>query len=110
MTSLEPSAGLLETAELLASGATTSAALVESALLRIAATQPTLNAFKVVRADAALREAEEADGRLSSGERLPLLGVPIAVKDDVDVAGEPTAFGCEGEFPPVEADASWSVA
>ncbi len=105
MTSLEPSAGLLETAELLASGATTSAALVESALLRIAATQPTLNAFKVVRADAAPREAEEADGRLSSGERLPLLGVPIAVKDDVDVAGEPTAFGCEGEFPPVEADA-----
>ncbi|HEV2784574.1 MAG TPA: amidase, partial [Actinophytocola sp.] len=29
----------------------------------------------------------------------PLLGVPIAIKDDVDIAGEPTAFGCAGDFP-----------
>jgi amidase len=37
-------------------------------------------------------------------ERKPLLGVPVAVKDDMDVAGEPTAFGCRGEFPPVAED------
>ncbi|NUS43439.1 MAG: amidase, partial [Mycobacteriaceae bacterium] len=36
---------------------------------------------------------------------LPLLGVPIAVKDDTDVAGEPTAFGCGGDFVPAAADA-----
>ena len=47
----------------------------------------------------ALREAAEADRRLAAGERLPLLGVPLAVKDDTDVAGEPTAFGCRGDFP-----------
>jgi amidase len=27
------------------------------------------------------------------------LGVPVAVKDDVDIAGEATAFGCAGDFP-----------
>jgi amidase len=30
--------------------------------------------------------------------------VPVAVKDDMDVAGEPTAFGCDGQFPPVARD------
>lgn len=104
-TTFTPSAGLVETAELLASGATTSAALLDSALEAIAATQPTLNAFKLVRADAVRLEAQDADRRLSAGERLPLLGVPIAVKDDVDVAGEPTAFGCEGVFPRAAEDA-----
>src|SRR5439155_23853820 len=42
---------------------------------------------------------------LAAGERLPRLGVPVAVKDDTDVAGEPTAFGCAGQFPPKEHDA-----
>ena len=52
-----------------------------------------------------MAEAARADRRLADGERLPLLGVPVAVKDDTDVAGEPTAFGCAGEFPPKERDA-----
>jgi amidase len=53
---------------------------------------------------AARGEAIEAERRLAAGERLPLLGVPIAIKDDMDLAGEPTAFGCEGEFEPCPAD------
>ncbi|MBB4891697.1 amidase [Streptomyces olivoverticillatus] len=97
--------GLAEQALALARGDVTSRALVEDALRRIADTQPTLNAFRRVRAEAALREADEADRLLAAGERgRPLLGVPLAVKDDMDVAGEPTAFGCAGDFPPQHAD------
>jgi amidase len=97
-------AGLAESARALADGEVTSRALVAQALARIEATQGSLNAFRVVRAEAALAEAEAADRELAAGARRPLLGVPVAVKDDMDVAGEPTAFGCGGEFPPVAED------
>ncbi|MDG4865789.1 amidase family protein, partial [Streptomyces sp. T-3] len=98
-------AGLAQTARSLADGETSSRAQVEQALARIEASQESLNAFRLVRAEAALAEAEAADKRLAAGERLPLLGVPVAVKDDMDVAGEPTAFGCRGEFPRKTEDA-----
>ena len=91
--------GLVDQVASLASGATSSVAATEATLSRIEATQPHLNAFKIVRGEKALEEAAEADRRLALGERLPLLGVPIAVKDDVDITGEPTAFGCPGDFP-----------
>ncbi|MFF5493772.1 amidase [Streptomyces aquilus] len=98
------SAGLVETARALADGAVTARALVERTLARIEAEQGSLNAFRVVRTEAALAEADAADKELAAGVRRPLLGVPVAVKDDMDVAGEPTAFGCRGEFPPVAED------
>ncbi|MFJ9717477.1 amidase [Streptomyces sp. NPDC101213] len=101
---LDRSAGLIETARALAAGEVTSRTLVERSLARIEATQGTLNAFRVVRAEAALAEADAADRELSSGARRPLLGVPVAVKDDMDVAGEPTAFGCAGAHPAVAED------
>ncbi|HLI31765.1 MAG TPA: amidase [Solirubrobacteraceae bacterium] len=88
----------------LAEGRASSLALVERTLADIAATQSSLNAFRVVCARRALADAAKADRRLAAGERLPLLGVPIAVKDDIDVAGLPTAFGCRGEFAPSERD------
>ncbi|KAF0845786.1 amidase [Nocardia caishijiensis] len=97
--------GLAELASALTHGTTTSVAAVTEALDRIEASQPTLNAFRVVRRAAALREAAEADARLAAGVRLPLLGVPVAVKDDTDVTGEPTAFGCGGEFARASEDA-----
>jgi amidase len=90
---------LAECAAALGRGATSSTELVGQALAQIEATQSSLNAFRVVRSAAARAEAAEADRRLAAGERLALLGVPVAVKDDVDVAGEPTAFGCAGEWP-----------
>ncbi|MGW0880160.1 amidase [Streptomyces sp. NPDC002671] len=99
------SAGLAESVRALAAGEVTSRALVEQALARIEAGRPTLNAFRVVRAQAALAEADAADRELAAGARRPLLGVPMAVKDDMDVAGEPTAFGCRGDFPPAAEDA-----
>ncbi|MFJ4685316.1 amidase [Streptomyces sp. NPDC088789] len=96
--------GLVATARALAEGEVTSRALVERALARIEATQGTLNAFRIVRGEAALAEADAADRELAAGVRRPLLGVPVAVKDDMDVAGEPTAFGCPGTFPPAAED------
>ena len=73
--------------------------LAEGALSRIEATQGTLNAFRIVRAEEARAEAAKADRRIAAGEEGALLGVPIAVKDDMDVAGLPTAYGCPGSFP-----------
>ncbi|GAA4894283.1 amidase [Streptomyces coeruleoprunus] len=99
----EADLGLAGQAEELRSGRVTSVALVQASLGRIEATRASLNAFRCVRADAALAEAEEADRRLAAGERLPLLGVPVAVKDDTDVAGLPTRFGCAGDIPPATA-------
>ncbi|MFF0818275.1 amidase [Rhodococcus sp. NPDC003318] len=95
---------LEDCARSLARGETTSVALVTRSLDAIDAGQPTLGAFRVVRRAAALAEAADADRRLAAGVRLPLLGVPIAVKDDVDISGEPTAFGCAGDFPAKTSD------
>ncbi|MEU1371289.1 amidase [Streptomyces sp. NPDC005803] len=103
-TDVETPAGLADSARALADGRTTATRLVTEALARIEASQDTLNAFRHLRADAALAEAAEADRRLAAGERLPLLGVPVAVKDDTDVAGMPTHFGCAGERPDAIAD------
>jgi amidase len=97
-------AGLAETARALAEGEVSSRELVERTLARIEDTRGTLNAFRIVRAEAALAEADAADRELAAGARRPLLGVPVAVKDDMDVAGEPTAFGCAGAHPPVAED------
>ncbi|WP_107654907.1 amidase [Nocardia suismassiliense] len=97
--------GLADHAAALAQGTITSVAAVGAVLDRIEASQSTLNAFRIVRRERALAEAADADRRLAAGERLPLLGVPVAVKDDTDIAGEPTAFGCGGSFAPKTEDA-----
>ncbi|MGN6187980.1 MAG: amidase [Conexibacter sp.] len=93
-------AGLRAQAALVASGDASSRELVEAALARIAASQPQLNAFRCVRAEAARAEADAADRRRAEGAALPLLGVPVALKDDMDLAGESTNFGCAGTFQP----------
>ncbi len=91
-------AGPVTHARMLAAGEVSASELVELSLERIAAAQPALNAFRCVRPEQARAEAQEADRRLGEGERLPLLGVPIAIKDDVDLAGEESRFGCQGNF------------
>ncbi|MFJ3637375.1 amidase [Streptomyces sp. NPDC090112] len=99
-----PPPGLVAMAAALREGSVSARELTEEALRRIHAAQPRLNAFRSVRTDAALAEADAADRRLAAGERLPLLGVPVAVKDDMDVTGEATAFGCGGPFAPKTVD------
>jgi amidase len=95
---------LTEHVAALAEGTVSSSELLERALDRIDATQSTLNAFRVVCAESARAEAAESDRRLAAGKRAALLGVPVAIKDDVDLEGHPTAFGCAGDFPCKTAD------
>jgi amidase len=97
--------GLAGQAAALADGEVSSRELTERSLRLIEQTQSSLNAFRVVCADSALADAAEADRRLGAGERAPLLGVPVAIKDDVDLAGHETPFGCAGEHCLAERDA-----
>jgi amidase len=89
----------------LASGSVTSVELTRRSLDAIDASQPTLNAFRVVLRREALAEAARADRRRAAGRLTPLLGVPIAVKDDVDVEGVPTMFGAAGRVRRASTDA-----
>src|SRR5262249_32076614 len=68
----------------LATRSVTSDQLVRCSLHAIEVSQPTLNAFRVVLTESALADAKEADRRRAAGDTAPLLGIPIAVKDDVD--------------------------
>jgi len=60
-----------------------------AALERIAALDPVLNAFRFVARERALARAAELDSR-RDGQNLPLLGVPIALKDNMCTRGVPT--------------------
>lgn len=101
-------AGLATQAELLRSREVSARELVELSLARIEASQPRLNAFRVICAETALAAADQADARLRGGDggpNAPLLGVPVAIKDDVDLAGHSTPFGCGGEVEACRIDA-----
>ena len=103
-------AGISRQLELLQRGEITARELVELYLARIERYNPLLNAFRIVRPERALMEADQADARrraagADGGDRArPLLGIPIAVKDDIDVAGEITAFGTRANERPAAAD------
>jgi len=98
-------AGAAEQARLLGDGAITAPDLLDVYLDRIRRLNPVLRAYRVVLEASARTEAAAAQQRLDSGERLPLLGVPVAIKDDVDVAGEVTTMGTGAYGPPKERDA-----
>jgi len=93
-------AGARAQAERVRNGTVHPRELVELYLRRIEALDPRLNAFRTVMSDRALAEAEGSDRR-----RGLLAGVPIAVKDDLAVAGEPTTYGSRSVGPPATADA-----
>ena len=74
-----------------ASGKVRAERLTEDALATISRLQPTLNAFITVMADDALTRARQADKEIAGGRYLgPLHGMPISIKDLVDIAGQPT--------------------
>ncbi len=98
-------AGAAEQARMLAAGTITAPALTELYLQRIARLDREVRAYRVVYADAARKAAAAAQARLDAGERLPLLGVPIAIKDDTDVAGDVTTYGSTAHGPAPVKDA-----
>lgn len=81
-----------EQSALLAEARTTARELTEATLAALERASD-LNAVTVLRRDDALLDADEADRRRAAGDAGPLLGVPIVVKDDLDVAGLPTGRG-----------------
>ena len=89
-------AGVARLSELLGAGQVTPRELAEFYLARIERLNPVLRAFISVRPERALVEADAVLKRLQDGERGPLLGMPVAVKDVVDVAGEVTTHGAGG--------------
>ena len=81
-----------EIAQAVGSGATSALAVTEAALAVIAARNPTLNAFTAVTAERALVKAKAVDAT-SDKAKLPLAGVPFAVKNLFDVEGIATVAG-----------------
>ncbi|MDR1824715.1 MAG: hypothetical protein LBR27_05205 [Bifidobacteriaceae bacterium] len=96
-----------EQAALVASGQVSAVALTEHALGAIARLNPDLKAFTQVFVDQALAEAAALDWALAggTGPTGPLYGVPIAVKDEIDVAGARTTFGTNAVTHAAAADA-----
>jgi amidase len=87
-------AGAARQAELLRAREISARELVELYLERIERLDPQINSFRVVLGEQALAEAEQAQARLDAGETTPLLGVPVAIKDEFDVAGQLNTLGC----------------
>lgn len=104
-------AGAVATAEAIADGRTSARAVVETTLARIAAGNDRLHAFITVLAEEARAEADMLDALQARGQRRgPLHGVPVAVKDIIDVSGQRTRAGSitRDHLPAAAADA-WCV-
>jgi amidase len=96
--------GAAKQAEMVRSGEVSPTELVGLCLERIQRLDPQLNAFRVVLPERAMLEAEQAEARVRAGEERPLLGVPIAIKDEVDVAGQANTHGTDAFTETAKAD------
>jgi amidase len=104
-------AGAAKQAEMVRTGEVSPGELVRMYLERIERVDPQLNAFRKVFAEKALLEADQAEARLKGGEERPLLGVPIAIKEEVDIAGEVTTHGTDAYDQPaaqIAAERPWA--
>jgi amidase len=87
--------GAIEIAAAIAGGETSARAECEAAIARIEDLDGAINAVVVRDFDRARKAADEADAAVARGERRPLLGVPMTVKEAFNVAGLPTTWGFE---------------
>ncbi len=95
-----------EMAAKLVAGETSSVALTQAHLDRIAAVDNDVHAFLFVNTEGALEQAHAVDAKRAAGEKLsPLAGVPLALKDVMTQKGVPTTAGSkilEGWRPPYD--------
>src|SRR4051812_10167663 len=98
-------AGVAVQAELMRRGEASSREPIELTFDRIDALNPEPRAFVATYRDRACAEADRADARRAGGEQGALLGVPIAVKDELDLEGEVTGRGTSAFHAPAAADA-----
>ncbi len=97
--------GVAEIARRTSAGEVSAAEVVEACLARIRLRDPGLNAFSVVLGDQARAEAAERDRARAAGDPTgPLHGVPVAIKEEIDVAGCVTTFGGRSNTTPAAAD------
>ena len=98
-------AGVAGQIELVRRGAVSARELVELSIRRIERIDRELNAFAAVYGERALQQADEADARMARGDFAPLIGIPVAIKDEIDIAGEVTGRGTGVCTTPAPADA-----
>lgn len=90
---MNPDATVADLSRGLADATITSRALVQTCLDRIAELDPRFGSVRCLAVDA-LEQADDSDGvRRQRGPRSPLEGLPVLVKDNIDVAGLPTTAG-----------------
>jgi aspartyl-tRNA(Asn)/glutamyl-tRNA(Gln) amidotransferase subunit A len=97
--------GVTETAAAVSAGRQSAVSAVEEALGRIDEGDGRIRAFLEVTREQALAEARAVDARVAAGESLPLAGVPLALKDNIWVAGRRTTCASrilEGFRPPTD--------
>jgi len=102
-----------ECRDMLLGGEVSSVEITKSVLERIADVDGRLNAFITVSGEAAMVQAEAADRRRAGGERAPLLGIPLAIKDNICTQGVRTTCASKilGNFiPPYESTATARLA
>jgi amidase len=88
-------AGATDLVQALAARKVSARELFEAAVDRIERLDPTINAVVVRDFERARAAADAADEALARGERRPLLGVPMTVKEAFNVAGLPTTWGLQ---------------
>jgi amidase len=97
--------GVVETVRLTTTGEASAREVLEESIARIDELNPRLNAFTRILAEQARAEAGERDATLARGEAPgPLHGVPVAIKEEIDVAGCVTTYGGRANTTPAAAD------
>jgi len=105
---MKANSSVAEIARTVQSGTTSAGSVVEASLARIAARNGVLGAFTDVMAERAIARAAAVDAQIRSGTKLPLAGVPFAVKNLFDLKGVVTLAGSKinRDNPPATGDAA----